>query len=331
MLDFLEPLLQRDMDILKPTDYNYTISFIGTALTLDDLTISSIRSINVIGEELGRDFEIVVSYRPVAAEAQIKLRNLRKECPNLVFLESSFESHGSGKNISFNYSSGKFIVPFNTRMVYPTVYADVLHNFLKFKLKRLYYSELPLVGRTLISDVGGWRNLSSGEDIDLFSRLSINYGVFACPTNFLQGDDRFHRELLTIRDFPTDADGDFNNSYQLLRDLIISCNHTYSDIRAISKFTRDVEGTNLSTLTFLAYIGSRFHRVKPVSYNRNNYVIFMEAVLESLILREYLKMADVSDHMSWKIDRTHIRFLAARSKMFREMKDSTLFFLKEQM
>lgn len=331
MLDALEPLLQRNLDILKPTDYNYTVSFIGTAMAIDETAIASIQSIGKIGEELGRDFEIILSYRPVDDDLRVKLRKLRTSCPNFVGLESFFTTHGSGKRIAFDYSSGKFIVPFNPEIVYPVQYSDVLHNFLKIKLKRLYYSELPLVNRELVVDVGGWRNLSSGEDIDLFSRLSINYGVFACPTNLLEGNDRLQREIMSIRDFPADKECRFGDCYQRMRDLIISCNHSYSDVRKIASLLKKTEGRDMSTLAFLAYIGSRFSRVKPVSYNRNNYVILMEAILESLILREYLKMTDVSENMSWKIDRTHVRFLSTKSKMFREMRDSTTFFLKEQL
>ena len=141
-MDALEPLLQRDLDILKPTDYNYTISFIGAALKINDSLKASIASINRIGEELGRDFEIVLTHLHASPEDQTILRELRKICPNVVFLESNIESFGQGKRIAFNYSTGKFIVPFNSRIDYPIGYSDVIHNFLRFKLKRLYYSEL---------------------------------------------------------------------------------------------------------------------------------------------------------------------------------------------
>ena len=329
-MDALEPLLQRDLDILKPTDYNYTISFIGAALEINDGVIASIESINRIGEELGRDFEVVVVHKPATSESQPALRSLRKACPNLVFLESHMESSGQGKSIAFEYSTGKFVVPFNTRITYPIRYSDVLHNFLRFKLKRLYYSELSLMSRNIVAEVGGWRNLTSGEDIDLFSRISINYGVFACPTSILSGDDRMKREILTIRDFSDQNEPDFWKSYRHMRDLIISCNHSFSDVRFISRTLKSFEGNSRWRLLLLSYIGSRFARIKPVAYNRNNYVILMESILESLILREFLKMADVSDEVAWHIDRPHIKFLTMRSKLFREMKDSTAMFLKDQ-
>lgn len=329
-MDALEPLLQRDLDILKPTDYNYTISFIGSVLEFNGTSLDSISSISRIGEELGRDFEIVVAHTTIPEGLQDRVRSLRKSCPNVVLLESGMESHGEGKGIAFEYSTGKFIVPFNTGIIYPIGYSDVIHDFLKFKLKRLYYSELPIISREVVSEVGGWRKLSNGEDIDLYSRISINYGVFACPTNLLDGDDHVRREILSIREFVPDRSKSFGENYRHIRDLIISCNHSFSDIRYISKVLRDVEGQSRSGLFLLSFLGSRFSRVKPVTYNRNNYIILMESILESLILREYLKLSDVSDRMSWHIDRTHIKFLIARSKMFREMKDSTAMFLKDQ-
>ncbi len=330
-MDALEPLLQRDLDILKPTDYNYTISFIGVALEMNQRVVESIQSINRIGEELGRDFEIVVVHSPVSRDLQAVIRDLRKKCPNLVLLESHPESIGQGKSIAFDYSTGKFVVPFDTLVSYPIRYSDVLHNFLRFKLKRLYYSELSLISREIVTEVGGWRNLASGEDIDLYSRISINYGVFACPTKLLAVDDRMKRELLSIRAFPEPDNMDFNSSYKLIRDLIISCNHSFADIRNISRILREEEGKSRRRLFFMAYFGSRISHLKPVAYNRNNYVILMESILESLILREYLKMQDVSDEVSWNIDKTHIKFLKLKSKLFREMKDSTIMFLKDQL
>ena len=329
-MDALEPLLQRDLDILKPTDYNYTISFIGVALDVNQRVVESIKNVNRIGEELGRDFEIIVVHSPVAKDLQAIIRDLRKKCPNLVMLESHPESVGQGKSIAFEYSTGKFVVPFDTLISYPIRYSDVLHNFLRFKLKRLYYSELSLLSREIVSEVGGWRNLASGEDIDLYSRISINYGVFACPTRLLAVDDRMKRELLSIRAFPDPVAMDFNSSYKLIRDLIISCNHSFADVRNISRIHGEVEGKSWRRLFLMAYLGSKISRVKPVAYNRNNYVILMESILESLILREYLKMADVSEELFWNIDRTHIRFLKLKSKLFREMKDSTTLFLKDQ-
>ncbi len=330
-MDALEPLLQRDLDILKPTDYNYTISFIGVALEMTPTISESIKSINRIGEELGRDFEIVVVHRQFSQETQPSFRELRKKCPNLVLLESGAESIGQGKSIAFEYSTGKFVVPFDTSMVYPIRYSDVLHNFLRFKLKRLYYSELSLMSRDVVSEVGGWRNLASGEDIDLYSRISINYGVFACPTKLLGGDDAMKRELLSIRAFPAPDSTNQKSSYKLLRDLIISCNHSFSDVRNIARILREVEGKSWGRLPLLAFLGSKISDLKPVAYNRNNYVIFMESILESLILREYLKMQDVSEEVAWHVDRTHLRFLKLKSKLFKEMKDSTIFFLKDQL
>ena len=50
-MDAQEALLQRDTDILKPTDYNYVISFIGAALEVNNAFMDSIRSINTIAQE----------------------------------------------------------------------------------------------------------------------------------------------------------------------------------------------------------------------------------------------------------------------------------------
>lgn len=323
----MEPLLEKDVGILKPTDYNYSISFIGAAMEMDPAVIESIRSMNRIGEELGRDFEIVLVHRAASDQSKEAMRTLKKTFSNIVFLESNIETIGQGKSIAFDYATGKYVVPFNTIVSYPVRYSDVLHDFLRFKLKRLYFSELSIMSREIVNEVGGWRNLSSGEDIDLYSRLAINYGVFACPTKLIEGEDRLSRELLSIRAFPGSVSGDFKSSYPFMRDLIISCNHTFSDVRDISRILRDAQAGPKGGLFTFAYLGSRISHIKPISYNRNNFVILMESILESLILREYLKMPDVNEEVSWHIDNTHLSFLKSKSKMFTEMKDSTALFL----
>ncbi len=327
-MDALEPLLQKDVGILKPTDYNYVISFIGAAIEVGHGFVQSIKSIYRIGDDLGRDFEVIVAHNSIPEGRQEEVRQLRKKYHNLVLLEDEIDTLGQGKKTAFEYGTGKFVVPFDTSISYPIRYSDVLHDFLKFKLKRLYYSELALVSREIVAEVGGWRNLASGEDIDLYSRISINYGVFACPTSLLPGDDRKFRELLSIRAFPESQENDPASSHRLLKDLIISCNHSFSDIREMARILQDVEGKASFRQLFFAYIGSRMSKIKPVSYNRNNYVIFMESVLESLVLREFLKMPDVSEEVAWHIDRTHLRFLKIKSKLFQEMEDSTITFIK---
>ncbi len=326
----MEPLLRRDTDLLNPSDYNYTVSFIGTTMAFDSGFSDSVASINLIGEELGRDFEIVVSHPPADETSRELLRKLRKEYHNIMLIEHDLTGFGQGKRISFQSSSGKFIVPFCTSIIYPIGYADILHNFLQFKLKRLYYSELPLVSREIVQEVGGWRDLLNGEDIDLYSRISTNYGLFACPTNLLGRDDLTRRKILSIRDHTEGAGNSVRDRYRLLRDLIIACNHTFSDIVELARIRGSLGNKSGLWLLSLSFLGSRFSKIKPISYSRNNFVILMESILESLVLKEYLKLTEMSGNVILQIDETYIRFLTSKSTMFQEMKDSLAYFLREQ-
>ncbi len=326
----MEPLLRGETDILNPSDYNYTVSFIGTTMAVDSRFYDSVTSINLIAEELGRDFEIVVSHPPPDEASRELLRKLRKDYHSIMFIEHDLTGFGQGKRISFQGSSGKFIVPFCTSIIYPIGYADILHNFLQFKLKRLYYSELPLVSREIVQEVGGWRDLLNGEDIDLYSRISTNYGLFACPTNLLGRDDLTRRKILSIRESAEGTENSVRERYRLLRDLIISCNHTFSDIMELARIQGSPESKSGLWLLFLSFLGSKFSKIKPISYSRNNFVILMESVLESLVLREYLKLTGMSGNVILQIDEPYIRFLTSKSTMFQEMKDSLAYFLKDQ-
>ena len=327
MDDAVQTLLQKRNSRQGTQEAFSGISFITTTMEVTNRTVKSVESINFIGDELGRDYEIVMACPRQRGVSDTILRSMRKTFHNLMVIRIDGESYGKGKDTAFRSSTGKFIVPFHSNLVYPVEYADILHSFLEFSLKRLYFSELSLVHRDLINEVGGWRHLSNGEDVDLFSRLAMNFGVLACPTNLMWKDNITIKEILGMR-YPSPSSGGQNLA--MIRDLIIACNLSLREILDLSRIRKSLEGTKGGFLMFAAYLASRLSSIKPVAYNRNNLVVVMESVLESLILREYLKIPEMEDRVFLQIDRTYIEFLTEHSKMFREMKASLDYFLRDQ-
>ncbi len=330
MDDAVQTLLQKRNSREGTKEAFSGISFITTAMEVTNRTVKSVESINLIGDELGREYEIIMACPRQHGVSDTILRSMRKEFHNLMVIRIDSESYGKGKDTAFRSSTGKFIVPFHSNLVYPVEYADILHSFLDFSLKRLYFSELSLVHRDLINEVGGWRHLSNGEDVDLFSRLAVNFGILACPTNLMWKDNITIKEILGMRYPSQPSGGPDGQNLAMIRDLIIACNLSLREILDLSRIRKSLEGTGGRFLMFVAYMASRLSSIKPVTYNRNNLVVVMESVLESLILREYLKIPEMEDRVFLQIDRTHIEFLTEHSKMFRDMKASLAYFLRDQ-
>jgi hypothetical protein len=151
VMDSMEALLGKNDSIIEPSDYNFRISFIAASTNVDEKVENSIYSISRIAEELGRDFEIILT-TPFKStlKSMARILLMRENCPQFQLNVEDFSSPGRGKQISFEKSSGKYVVPFNPEVSYPVEFSDILHSFLKFKLKRLFYSELPLISSEIV-------------------------------------------------------------------------------------------------------------------------------------------------------------------------------------
>lgn len=330
MDDAIESLLEKKGETFQKLEKNTGISFIAFADRISGRIYDSIKSIDLIGDEIGAGYEIILSGYAPGHDSTSTMKRIRREIPELQVVSTSEKIEGMARDIAFRNSSGKYLVPFSPELVYPVEYADILHSFMKFKIKRLFFSELPMLHRDLISDVGGWRPLRNGSDLDLFSRMAVNYGILACPTNMMWKDRITVKDVMGLR-YPENMTGlSASERYLLTRDLIIACNHSLSDIREFTRIRKEYDGEGSMALMFLAFLGSRLSDIKPVSYNRNNLVVVMESLLESLVLKEYLKVDGMEDRVYLQIDRAHMEFLNLRSRMFKDMKASLSYFLRDQ-
>ena len=322
-MDSMEALLSRNDGVLEPVDYNYSISFIAAGFDFGQLEEESIESIARIGEDLGRDFEIVVTLpMKINLKSMARILYLREIHPEFVSLSLDFHTEGEGRSSSFRNSTGKFIIPFDLDRKYPIEYSDVLHSFLKLKLKRLFYSELTLINRDIIDEAGGWRDLEVGSDLDLYSRISMNYGTLAFPSNLMGNDGVTVDRVLRISRIFDLKRSQLSESVRVIRNFIVSCNLSFRETMEILNLIEDYEGLNLKLAGFLAYLGKRSLKVKPVIFDRNNLVVFMESVLESLVLKEYQRLGDIGERMHFSLNRVFLNFLKNNSKLYREMNSS---------
>lgn len=322
-MDSMEALLGKNNSLIEPTDYNYRISFIAASSAIDEKVENSIYSISRIGEELGRDFEIILSTPfKSSLKSMARILLIRENCPQFQLNVEDFSSPGKGKQMSFEKATGKFVIPFNPDILYPVQFSDILHSFLKFRLKRLYYSELPLVSSDIIREVGGWRELLVGEDLDLFARISMNYGTLAMPSDLLPNNGYGIENIIGLSRIFTLNKMPYTERMQNVRDLIISCNLSFKEMNLFSSLLAEYEGLRIRGISALAQILKHFHAVKPINYDRNNLTIFMESLLESLVLREYQRLGDISSHVHLNVHRVLLKFLKKNSNMFSEMSNS---------
>jgi len=316
----MEPLELRNKEFVETRDYNSKISFIGVISSFGRKLDSSIESIDNIAQDLGNDYEIILTNISDSSLPADKRKDYSELYPNLHIIEDRKGNFGHGKEIAYRNSDGRFIVPFCTDISYPVAYADMIHGFLGMRIKRLFYSELSLINREFIDQVGGWRDLSNGEDIDLYSRLAVNYGVFAFPTLLLKLDEVMRNELLSIRFVGTRELG-YGTAIRMLRDLIISCNYSLSDMKELRKIGKRMSKNYMKNST-VAYILAKFAATKPNRYSKNNFLILFESILESVVLKEYLKISELSIDASLELDRVHLIYLKNKSKLFSDLESS---------
>ncbi len=316
----MESIELMNREFLETRDYNSKLSFIGVIASFDSELDSSIESVDNIARELGSDYEIILTNISGERLSGSVKKEYSELYPDLHIIDGPKGNYGSGKRIAYDNSEGKFIIPFCTSISYPLEYADMIHGFLGMKLKRLFYSELPVVNRDFISQIGGWRDLSNGEDIDLFARLAINYGIFAFPTSLMKLDEARRDEMLSIRFFKVGDSGQVP-AMRMLRDLIISCNYSLSDVKEFRRIGKKWKKDYMRG-GMVAYLMSKFARIKPTRYSKNNLLILFDSILESVVLKEYLKISEIPVDATLELDQVYVAYLKSKSKLFNDVESS---------
>jgi hypothetical protein len=227
---------------------------------------------------------------------------------------------GIGKNIAFENSAGKFIIMFDAETVYNLNLADMIHNFILSGIKKMVYSPLVVIPRMIINEVGRWRGLTCGEDIDFYTRVALSYGILAFPFNgFGKGKGTFTLPAPEYRG----RDGDNVRKRILhLRDHIIGCNYSPGDIKSFLNSRTGKSMVMDSTLYGIAYALSKVSSIKPFRFDRNNYLVVLESLLESLVLKEYTRIDTTDMPIRFKMSDIQISYLKDKSRLYSNIKDS---------
>ena len=260
------------------------VSFVATNLNTVDRLPRSLDSVTAIGRALGVPFEVVVADGPSDDGARALLEGRVGVHPEFRLITHSERNRGYGRRRAFEGSSGAIVVPFDSSIEYHPSYSDLLRAYLGLGTERMLFSEICALDRRTVVAAGGWRDLIGGEDIDLYARVIALFGVIAYPTARPDSQSRsigaFDRQMRYVRG---SSFARLRRIYAVQRDQLIGSNYR---VRDLMQFNRNKSiGRRIALRAFftLVALGAEMSSIRPYVLDRNNYLYFREAVLDSIL------------------------------------------------
>jgi len=280
-----------------PVSYNREIklSFCAVADDISDQVKLSLESIVNVAEEMGYQYELVVSTH----------MSINFKSEKIKFINETFSTQGAGKQLAYLYSKGDYIIIFNPYILYSPETSDVVHSFLEKREKRALIYSLMVISRDLLDKTGGWRNLREYEDIDLLARIAAEGGIVAFPS-----------EQYDSLEYRTTEKRSFSRSVLNFRDAIISCNFKFKDIEVFP-----IEPLYISLISFFL---SKLSRTKPFKFKENNRIIVVESIIESLILKDFENYFIPDKIPKLHISSGEIKYLEKRSYLWNKVNKSIM-------
>ncbi|BAB60132.1 TVG1011675 [Thermoplasma volcanium GSS1] len=252
-----------------------------------------------IGDEIGYPYEVIVSAKDQVTDDYYS--------DEIKVVGTGLNRRSDGIQRSLKSSTGNYFVIFDPNIRYSLSYADLLYGYAETGSSEVLVSEILGFQTDVLRSVGGWRDLSYGEDIDLLVRVIDNYGVITYPFYGLKQID--------LTELIKSTDSIRSGKIKKLRDLIISCNFKYQDIKTIAKILD--KSSRISRLLYLSKILSNFARIRPYERPKNNYLTIMERIMESILAKEFLKITTVDFKPSLAISTKTAEYLAGESPLWR--------------
>ena len=270
------------------------ISFIATDLYSARDIEKNILKIDDIGEEVGHKFEIIIAAKENNSYDTMLFSDLERKIENLSVIRVRKVNQGMAKRIATNLSTGRYLVFFDSSFSYSIEFADIIASYLRSGEKSILVSDLIVLPRETFFHAGGYRDLCYAEDIDLLARLYSYANVVAYP---ILGSSMLVKQGIPILTQNTDFWNQVTTSGmklgKALRDQILACNYKLSDIIEMNAESRRPEALRRLILR-LAFFFARSSRVTPVTHEQNNFVMLMDKILESLVLKDYMRLEGIN-------------------------------------
>lgn len=266
-----------------------TISFCATNLETRDTLARSLESIAEIGRAIKVPFEVVVADGPSGPEVRAILDAWSAAGPGRTVVRHDRRNRGYGRREAFEASSGEWIVPFDTSIVYGPILGQMLAHYYQCAGDRMLFSELCALHRPTVDAVGGWRDLIGGEDVDLYAPVVEKFGLIAYPI----GDPGSQSRVLSsfTRQMRYAHGSRLRRLYRMFltqRDQIIGANYRVADLMAFNR----AKPLGVRAGARLWFTGASVAAaLSPIPRRRvdsmNNYLYFRERTIESLRRRDF--------------------------------------------
>ena len=302
-----------EKDVFQDPD-KMIISFISTDLFSFRTLEKSILSIDRIGEEVGKKYEILIGAKNNSRYDSFLFRDLERKIEQLSIIRIDTPNGGMAKRIATNLSTGEFLVFFDSTISYDLDFADLISSYIRSGEKRILLSDFMIINRDILIHSGGYRDLSISEDIDLLSRIFLYSNIIAFPVVTMRmilnqavplpALNKSERENLLKVGLRTNG---------AFKDQIVACNYSIQDVlNMIPKNKANKITTKLEV--FFAYLRSAFSKTRPVKMGQNNYLMLMDKLLESIILSDFKKFEDFRAKPLLRLSSEQYKYLEKSSK-----------------
>ncbi|PYB68189.1 hypothetical protein DMB44_05045 [Thermoplasma sp. Kam2015] len=287
---------------LDTVRYERKLSLIATVDSIES-SHGIINSMIDIAEETGYPYEILISTRApddenyYYDEIRVISRNTRKR------------SDGLARAIKL--ATGNYTFVFDPSISYSLTYADLIYGYINIGTSEILLSNIMGFQTEVVKNVGNWRPLICGEDIDLMARALDSYGVIAYPLGSLT--------TLDIGQMIYDKSRSMIERIIAMRDLTTAANLKYNDISEMAS-SMDMDFATyeiLMTGKLLSYIS----RLRPYEKNTNNYIFVMNRIIESYISQDYRRIDTITEMPRIEISSSTRKYLSSVSDLW-TMQDS---------
>ena len=317
-----EELRERSLRIVPVVEHDPEDHMVSFATVLNGNPshyTQSLSRILEIGDEISVPYEIVIGFEPYPDALAGIAKSIKQKFPQVIIARLDHGNSGSCKKQVSARCSGKFLVFFDLDYIYDYSHADLILKFINLMEKKMLFTELPVIPMSLLNEAGGWRELEAGEDVDLYSRIAVLSGIIAYPRSELED---YECVAGSQRNLSANFIRRIARNFTTIRDLMIGCNYGIGDMMLFNRdrglFTR----LGLWVFFTACFVGTRFSLVRAVRFDRNNYLVFMESLAESLILKDHLRFDRPEDRITLGLSRSELTYLTRKSKTWRQVKDS---------
>lgn len=304
------------------------VSFCATNLNTADRLPASLASVRALGDSLRVPYEIVVADGPSDDGAEAWLAEQSARDPTLRVVRQTERNRGRGRRLAFEASRGRWVVPFDTSLVYDPSYGPILARYFALGSPKMLFSEIVALPRDSVEAAGGWRDLIGGEDVDLYARVISRFGVIAYPTGLPSSQSAklgsYARQMRYVRGGRVAR---FRRILAVQRDQVIGSHATVADLMAFNRGKTLGRRVALRAFFSLAATAAKLSAIRPAELGRNNYLLVREAILESFLSGDWHTVAGGGAPPKLPLTEEEVGFLALRSASYRERRDDLAVFV----